>query len=135
MKTAIKKRIATDAQGREIADYLYEIMDEIKIKGETPELVSARHFLFGRLLFNQNELDRAYKELSYSSTLCVDNGLMEFCELPFWVGKIAEKRNDLGKAKQCFEIALRLSEGNPLFVSSDEILDSILSLQVPNGGN
>ena len=130
MKTAIKKRIPLDAQGQEIANSIYEVNDEINAKGETPELVSAQHFLYGRFLLTQNELEKAYKEFAYTSTLCIDNGLMEFCELPFWVGKISEKRNDLTRAKECYEMALKLCEGNPLFISSDEILDSILRLKI-----
>ncbi len=129
MITAIKKRIAIEASSREIVDYLYVLLDEIKIKGETPELASAKHFFYARFLFSQNELDKAYNEFSRSSTLCIDNGLMEFYEIAFWLGKIAEKQDNLARAKMCFEGALKLCENNPLFVSSDEILDALIVLE------
>lgn len=45
MKTAIKRRIAIEAPSMEIDDYLHEIMDEIKIKGEILELISSPLFV------------------------------------------------------------------------------------------
>ena len=118
MRTAIDKRIPVDAGKKEIGTYLKEIMRRIDRGKETPELSSAMHFLFGRLLLVNGEYERAHNEFRASSTLCVEHGLAEQFEIGFWIGKIAEIKKDFERAKGCYQMALRFCENNPLFISS-----------------
>ena len=128
MKTAIKKHIAIDANEKEIGTYLQEIIKRIEKEKETPALSSAMHLIYGRLLLCRKEFDKAYREFQASSTLCIDNGFIEFFEIAFWIGKMAEMQKDYQKAKTCYHMALKGCRDNPLFISSDDILDSINNL-------
>jgi hypothetical protein len=130
MQTAIDKHIPIDADEKEIGTYLQEILKRIEKDKETPALSSAMHFMYGRFLLCNKEFDKAYREFSASSTLCIGNGLMEFCEIPFWIGKMAEMKKDYARAKSCYYMALKECRNNPLFLSSDDILDSINNLRV-----
>ncbi len=128
MQTAIDKHIPIDANEKEIGSYLQEIIKRIEKDKETPALSSAMHFMYGRFLLCNKEFDKAYRQFEASSTLCVDYGLMEFFEIAFWIGKMDEMKKDYIKAKSCYHSALKLCRNNPLFISTDDILDSINNL-------
>lgn len=129
LHTAIDKHIAVDANDNEIAAYLYEILDRIERESKTPELLSAMHLMYGRLLLCRKQFDKAYLEFRESSTLCVENGLLEFVEILFWMGKMAEVQQDYATARSRYQSALKECRDNPIFVSSDDILDAMNNLE------
>jgi hypothetical protein len=128
LKTAIEKHIAFDASEQEIGNYLQEILDRIERGKETPQLSSAMHFFYGRLLLHSGEFEKATKEFRASSIFCVDYGLEEHFEIIFWMGKIAEMKNDFERAKSTYQMALKQCKDNPLFITRDQILDAINNL-------
>ena len=132
MRSAIKKHIPINANSAEIGEYLKEIMEVVSNSVGLPEHESAMHFMFGRFLFSKGELDRAYNEFQHSSTLCIDYGLAEFSEISYWVGRIAVAKNDLKRAKMCYEGALKVCKDDPLFISREEIEKEMEGLVMNN---
>ncbi len=125
MTETTKQRIPINATSREIADSLYETLDEIKLKGESTKLKFESQFKFARLKFSVGEFDDAHNLFGICNSMTIDYGLPENYEIYYWAGRISEQNGEIEKAKSTYEITLKKCNDNPLLISRAEIIEAL----------
>jgi len=132
MTETTKQRIPTNANSREIANSVYETIDEIKLKGESTNLNFELQFKFARFKFSIDEFDEANKLLGICNSMTIDYGLPENYEIYYWAGRISEQKGEIEKAKTTYEITLRKCNDNPSMISRTEIIEALERTKKPS---
>ena len=125
MTETTKQRIPTNANSREIANSLYETLDEIKLNGESTKLNFESQFKFARFKFSIGEFDEANRLFGICNSFTIDYGLPENYEIYYWAGRISEQKVEIEKAKTTYEITLKKCNDNPSLISRTEIIEAL----------
>lgn len=121
-------RIPTNASSKEIANSLNETKKEIETNGETPKNKEEFLFKYARLKFSEGAIDKSFEIFSQCKAHTSDFGLRENYEIYYWIARILEAQEDLGKAKATYENALKKCNENPDLISREEINSALLNV-------